>query len=50
MITVNGTAGKTVTVEQDIGELFGGSNYLKLYFGQGGMQITEMKFICTRAD
>lgn len=50
MMTVNGTAGKIVTMEQDIGALFGGSNYLKLYFGQSGMQIAEMKFICTHAD
>ncbi len=50
MMTINGTAGKIVTMEQDIGALFGGSNYLKLYFGQSGMQIAEMKFICTHAD
>ena len=35
--------------EQDIGVLFGGTNYLKLYFGQTGMEIEEIKFVCTQA-
>ena len=50
MITVNGTSGNTITVKQDIGPLHGGSNYLKLYFGQSGMEIEEIKFICTAAN
>jgi len=29
--------------------LFGGTNYLKLYFGQTGMEIEEIKFVCTQA-
>ena len=32
-----------------IGVLFGGTNYLKLYFGQTGMEIEEIKFVCTQA-
>lgn len=49
MVMINGTNGKAVTVEQDIGVLFGGTNYLKLYFGQSGMEIEEIKFVCTQA-
>ena len=44
-----GTNGEVVTAEQDIGVLFGGTNYLKLYFGQTGMEIEEIKFVCTQA-
>ena len=48
-IMINGTNGEVVTAEQDIGVLFGGTNYLKLYFGQTGMEIEEIKFVCTQA-
>ena len=47
MIMINGTNGQLVTMEQDIGVLFGGTNYLKLYFGQTGMDIEEIRLICT---
>lgn len=46
MIMINGTNGETITAEQDIGVLFGGTNYLKLYFGQTGMDIEEIRLIC----
>lgn len=49
MVMINGTNGEVVTAEQDIGVLFGGTNYLKLYFGQTGMEIEEIKFVCTQA-
>lgn len=48
MIMINGTDGEAVVEEKDLGVLFGGSNYLKLYFGQTGMDIEEIKFICTQ--
>ena len=48
MIMINGTDGEAIVQEQEIGVLFGGSNYLKLYFGQTGMDIEEIKFICTQ--
>ena len=47
MIMINGTNGETITAEQDISVLFGGTNYLKLYFGQSGMEIEEIRLICT---
>lgn len=47
MIMINGTNGQLITMEQDIGVLFGGTNYLKLYFGQTGMDIEEIRLICT---
>ena len=49
MVMINGTNGEVVTAEQDIGVLFGGTNYLKLYFGQTGMEIEEIKFVCIQA-
>lgn len=49
MVMINGTNGEVVTAEQDVGVLFGGTNYLKLYFGQTGMEIEEIKFVCTQA-
>ena len=49
MIMINGTGGEVVTAEQEIGVLFGGTNYLKLYFGQTGMNIEEIKFVCVQA-
>lgn len=48
MIMINGTGGETITAEQEIGVLFGGTNYLKLYFGQTGMDIEEIKFVCVQ--
>ena len=34
-------------VEQDVGVMFGGSNYLRLYFAQSGMNVEEIKFVNT---
>lgn len=47
MIMIHGTQGKTVTVEQDIGMLFGGTNYLRLYFAQSGMNVEEIAIVNT---
>lgn len=47
MVMINGTNGEEITVEQEIGVLFGGSNYMKLYFGQTGMDISEIRLVCT---
>ena len=49
LVMLNGANGEVVTAEQDIGALCGGTNYLKLYFGQTGMEIEEIKFVCTQA-
>ena len=35
-------------IEQEIGVLWGGSNYLKLYFGQTGMDIEEIRLECVQ--
>ncbi|MBQ2668375.1 MAG: glycoside hydrolase family 3 protein [Clostridia bacterium] len=48
MIMINGTNGEVIEVEQEIGVLWGGSNYLKLYFGQTGMDIEEIRLVCTQ--
>lgn len=48
MIMINGTGGETITVEQDIGVLFGGSNYLRLYFAQSGMNVEEITLVNTK--
>ncbi len=47
MVMIHGTNGETVTVEQDVGVMFGGSNYLRLYFAQSGMNVEEIKFVNT---
>ena len=48
MIMINGTNGEVIEMRQDIGVLWGGSNYLKLYFGQSGMDIEEIRFECVQ--
>ena len=48
MIMINGTNGEVIEMRQDIGVLWGGSNYLKLYFGQSGMEIEEIRFECVQ--
>ncbi len=48
MIMINGTNGEVIEMRQDIGVLWGGSNYLKLYFGQSGMDIEEIRFECVK--
>jgi hypothetical protein len=48
MIMINGTDGEAIEMEQDIGLLWGGSNYLKLYFGQTGMDVEEIRIVCTQ--
>ena len=48
MIMINGTDGEAIEMEQDIGILWGGSNYLKLYFGQTGMDVEEIRIVCTQ--
>lgn len=47
MVMIHGTNGETVTVEQDVGVMFGGSNYLRLYFAQSGMNVEEIRFVNT---
>ena len=48
MIMINGTNGEVIEMCQDIGVLWGGSNYLKLYFGQTGMDIEEIRLECVQ--
>ena len=48
-VSIENAEGEVVTAEQEIGVLFGGTNYLKLYFGQTGMNIEEIKFVCVQA-
>lgn len=49
MMMINGTNGEEVTEQVDLNVLFGGTNYMKLYFGQTGMEITEIRLVCTEA-
>lgn len=44
-ITLNGTGGQWVEVEQNISGIIGTYNYLQLYFAQSGMQIDNMALI-----
>ncbi len=48
-VTMNGTDGAEVTVEQDLGFLLNSNNVLKLFFAQGGMQISEIRITQTQA-
>lgn len=41
-VTLNGTDGKYVVIEQALGAFFNPNNYLKLFFAEGGMQIDKI--------
>lgn len=42
IVTLNGTNGEWVTIEQELGELRNPYNFMKLYFAQSGMEIRQM--------
>lgn len=42
-VTLNGTGGKYVVIEQLLGAFLNPNNYLKLFFAEGGMQIDKIK-------
>lgn len=41
-VTLNGTDGEWIQVEQDLGVLFNPNNYVKLYFAQSGIHIESI--------
>ena len=41
-VTLNGTDGKYVEIEQPLGFFINISNYLKLYFAESGMRIENI--------
>ncbi|WP_099467425.1 glycoside hydrolase family 3 protein [Konateibacter massiliensis] len=43
-ITINGTGGKWIEIEREIGPFFTTNNYIKLYFAQSGMVIENISF------
>lgn len=49
MVMINGTNGEVVPQSRTSACCSAGTNYLKLYFGQTGMEIEEIKFVCTQA-
>ena len=42
-ITVNGTDGKVIEMDQSLGEIFFPNNYVRIYFAQSGMKIQNLK-------
>lgn len=43
IISLNGTNGEWVEVEQDLGDFVGMSNFVRLFFAESGMQIEKME-------
>lgn len=41
MLSLNGTGGKWIVVEQSLGELRNSYNFIRLFFAQGGMEIRK---------
>lgn len=41
MLSLNGTGGKWIEVEQSLGELRNSYNFIRLFFAQGGMEIRK---------
>ncbi|MCI9440802.1 MAG: beta-glucosidase [Ruminococcus sp.] len=42
-VTINGTDGKWIEVEQALGSALGANHFVKFYFAQGGMEIENVK-------
>lgn len=43
MITINGTNGEWINVTRDLGVIFNQNCYLKIYFAQGGLEVSEIR-------
>lgn len=43
VISLNGTNGEWVEIEQDLGDFHGMSNFVRLFFAESGMQIDKME-------
>ena len=43
-ISIQGTEGKSITVEREIGMGFGRNHYAKLYYGANGIEISKITF------
>lgn len=50
IITLNGSNGEWVTIEQELGELRNPHNFMKLYFAQAGMEIAEASIEWVRGE
>ena len=42
-ITINGTEGRWINLEQPLGRIFGPNHYIRFYFAQSGMEIDCMR-------
>lgn len=49
-ITVNGTDGKVIEIDQSMGEIFFPNNYVRIYFAQSGMKIQNLKIWKEKGD
>ena len=49
-ITVNGTDGKVIEIDQSMGEIFFPNNYVRIYFAQSGMKIKSVKIWKEKGD
>ena len=42
-MTINGTGGRWIQLEQPLGYLFGSNHFLRFYFAQSGMEVDYVK-------
>ena len=49
-VTVNGTNGNEIKIDQSLGEIFFPNNYIRIYFAQSGMRIQCLKIWKEKGD